>query len=995
MVTADTGTTVAGEVTLRATSRRLVGREGVISDLHARYRRVRDRGSVETLLLEGPAGIGKSRIVTSFAEQVDESGGRLLLGHCVHLGEVVLPYAPLVEMVAGLVRDLGPDVVRSWAGPPAAELARLLPVLSDPSGPGPEQATGANSTRLFQALRGVLDAAAGERPLLVVVEDIHWADRSTLDMLSILVPQLRGPVLLVVTQRTDERPVEPRVGRFRTQLAGHGDQRLTLPALTREEQAQQLSDILGVPPTTTLLDRVYARAEGNPFFAEELLALGEVPSVPAGVRELLLARLESLPPQSRQVLRAASVIGRRAPYRLLEAVVGLSTERLDGALRVAVEEHLLVPDSEGGVGFSFRHALLQEAVADSLLPGESARLHRRVAETLTASPGIAGSRGSVIGSLARHWYAAEALEEALKASVEAAAVAKRSLAFSESLAHYERALELLVRVPDAEDLLEMPRHWLLWSAAEVAHLAAEPLRAAELVRAAIAEVPSDAPHHHAYLHERLGRYLWMCGDGQGALAAYQQAVELVPDEPTRWRAAALSGYSQILMLASRWEESEAYAREAIDVAVTCGARSLEGHARCNLGVDVAKLGRLDEGVSQLFQALAIAEEEFDDVDDIARARVNLHTVLMQAGRFEDAATLGQESLDVVERLGLLRRKGVWCRCDLTGTYLVLGRHSAARELLDEAETLDPAGIDRINVDLLTGILDCRTGRHDDARRQLQEIIVEHADRLLDPQLLGPLYENLVEVTTWLGDPDAARAAAREGLARIGPVVDTFHVLPLMLAAARALCEHAQAQRGSRPLPRELLEEAAGLEEQAVALVEASREVTPVVANYLDEVRAELGRLRQVAEGDWAGIAERWQELGLPYRAAYALMRAAEDGLRRRRRATARDHLVGCRELARVMDARHLEERAEQMARRARIALTDDATSPGVPHGLTPRELEVLELIAQGLTDREVAERLFISHRTVERHVSHLLAKLDASRRAELVTLAHRQGLLPH
>ena len=212
---------------------------------------------------------------------------------------------------------------------------------------------------------------------------------------------------------------------------------------------------------------------------------------------------------------------------------------------------------------------------------------------------------------------------------------------------------------------------------------------------------------HAYLHERLGRYLWMAADGQGSMAAYEQAVALLPEGggPTRWRAAVLSGYSQILMLAGRYEESARLAREAIEVArKALGARSIEGHARNNLGVDLACLGRLDDGVAELLLARQIAEEEQDDSDDVARAIVNLAAVYRSRGRMAEAAEVAPEGIAVSERLGIERRKGVWCRCDAAEALIALGRYDEARQLLEDAAALVPLGVDALRTDYLTGHL---------------------------------------------------------------------------------------------------------------------------------------------------------------------------------------------------------------------------------------------------------------------------------------------------
>ncbi len=706
----------------RATSRLLIGRQEALARLDRALAEALVAERVGTVLVEGPAGIGKSRTVEEFRTVVHEQGGEVLVGRCVSLGEEIFPYAPVAELLRDLVTRAGAEQVRDWAGPASSELARLVPALAS-AGEGPEapEATAGSVGRLFQACCSLFDSISRERPLVLVIEDLHWADQSTRELLSLLAHQLRGGALLLLTLRTDEAPQDPGVVRLTAELARRGDDHVVLQPLTREEQARQLSDILGVPPTRSLLDQVYARAEGNPFFAEELLALNRTGELPPTVRDLLLARLDALAPATRQVLRTGAVIGRTIPHDLLETVADVSGPRLDTALRSAVEEHVLVraPDI---AGYQFRHALLQESIAESLLPGEATRMHRRVAEALEEDPGLAGDTSFAAGRVARHWYAAGDGARALVASVEAAREAKTALAFSESLAHFERALVLLDTVPDGDALLPGPRYQLLRRAAEVAHLSASPERAAELVRMAIDAVDPADRISHAYLYERLGRYLWMDADGQGAIAAYEKAVALLPEGggPTRWRAAVLSGYSQILMLIGRYQESERYAREAIEVAgKALGARSIEGHARNNLGVCLSRLGQLDDGVAELTRARQIAEEEQDDSDDVARALVNLAAVYRNTGRMAEAAEVAREGIEVSERLGIERRKGVWCRCDAAEALIALGEYPQARDLLEGAAALVPLGVDALRTDYLTGHLLIRLGDFDAASEHLE------------------------------------------------------------------------------------------------------------------------------------------------------------------------------------------------------------------------------------------------------------------------------------
>ncbi len=973
----------------RATSRRLIGRERELARLDALLEDAITGHRVQTAFVEGEAGIGKTRTVEEFASRAAARGANVLVGHCVAEGGSILPYAPLVEIFSDLVRRRGVAAVVELAGPAAHELARLAPALATLE-PVPEP-TRASGSRLFHAVRGVIDGLCTEAPVVIVVEDLHWADRSTRELLALLATQLHGGTLLIFTVRNDESPNDAGMLRFIAEAGRGSGHHVALPPLTRDEQAKQVSDILGVPPRTALLDDVYARAEGNPFFAEELLVLGSGETMPATIRDLLLARLDALAPSTRQVLRAACVIGRRVPHRLLDRVADATGPALDAAMRPAVDHHVLLTEVTDGGTYVFRHALLQEAIASGLLPGEAARLHRRVAEALTDSPDLAGDAGSVAGRIARHWNAAGDRSRALTASVEAARVAARALAFSESLSHYERAVHLLDIVPGADVLLDEPRYRVLWSAAEVAHLAARPQRAAELIRAAIAAVDPAERHHHGYLHERLGRYLWMAAEGRQALAAYERAVELVPAEPvSSWRAAVLSGYSQVLMLAGRFEESLPLAREAVRIAQAVpGARSIEGHARNNLGVDLGYFGRIDEGIEELRTARRIAEEEFSDVDDIARAIVNLYSVLFEAGRIAESAEVALEGIEVVEGLGLAHRKGVWCRCDAAAALVSLGRNAHAARLLQEADALDPQGIDRVRLDLTRGLLLLRLGDLEEARSSLDRARHDGA-RLLDGQLLGPLYAALIEVLAAQGDRDAALGMAREGRGKLLDEEPAAFCVPLYAAAITAAATRpTSAEQVDLVAMREWLHSS----EQALR---RSPSPSPMTLALHAAAECELSEAegRTVAER-WLAVATEWKRLEEPYREAQARLAAAAGLLGSGRdRTQAGLQLRTARALAERIAARRLARAAEEMAKRARITLhraLGDANDES-PYRLTPREREVLALVAEGLTDRSIGSRLFISHRTVERHVSNLLAKFDAARRSELAAIAHREGL---
>ena len=543
-----------------------VGRIDELKTLEAARGRAAN-GEPAVVLVGGEAGIGKTRLVAELTAHCAADGTRVLVGGCVPVGNGALPYAPIMAALRVLLGDVGAGAVRELVGPSWPELARLLPALGEPEAGTAGQAAQA---RLFELLLGLLGRLGQQAPLVLVVEDLHWADASTLDLLAFLVRNLRRErVLLVVTYRNDE-PGQQLLGPHLAELDRGGPvQRLELPRLDQTETAAQLVGILRTAPAAGLVEDIFIRSEGNPFFTEELLAAVRAGSgeLPATLRDLLRGRVQALPEQARQVLAVVAVAGRRVSHRLLAAVAGLTDRQLDGALREAVASQLLVT-RPGQDGYDVRHALLREVTDADLLPGERARLHAGLAQTLTGRPELADGPPAVAAAeLAAHWDAAGDLERALPAAVEAGLAAERAYAFPEALRHYERALELWARVPQAAELSPLDRITLLERAAQAAHLLDEYPRAVELVREALASVDLAADSARAgLLHERLGRYLWMSLD-EAALSAYEEAIRLVPAEPpSAERARVLAGYAQVLYLQARDAEGGRVAEEALAVA---------------------------------------------------------------------------------------------------------------------------------------------------------------------------------------------------------------------------------------------------------------------------------------------------------------------------------------------------------------------------------------------------------------------------------------------
>jgi len=418
------------------------------------------------------AGIGKSRLVAELSERARARGSTVLDGRCIQLVGVGLPYLPVVHALGAVSSS---PAMAPLAGQ-LRELPRLIPELADPAAPGPASVDRTDSRlRLFQEVFLVLEALSAEQPVVVALEDLHWADASTLDLLAFLAHgTARARVLLVGTYRTEEVRPGDQLQRLASRLVGaRAATSLDLDPLDRDAVEALVVAGSATAPSATLVDTIFARSEGNPLFAQELLAAasrGEG-ALPPALRDMLLADVARLDPDSRSVLRVTGAAGRDASYELLIAVTPMPELELAESLRQAVEHQLLVPDQRAGT-FRFRHALFAEAVYSTLLPGEREVLHERIARAITEQPMLAAS-GAAAAEAAQHWAAARRPGEALAASLQAAKEAEEVCGLTEALGHVERVLELWDEVPDAEELAGLALPAILSRAAELASMSAE------------------------------------------------------------------------------------------------------------------------------------------------------------------------------------------------------------------------------------------------------------------------------------------------------------------------------------------------------------------------------------------------------------------------------------------------------------------------------------------------------------------------------------------
>ncbi|HKE98830.1 MAG TPA: AAA family ATPase [Actinomycetes bacterium] len=1009
-------------VVKRVSSPVLVGRDAEVARLRAALDRAA-AGQPTTVVVAGEAGVGKTRLVAELLRHAGEAGAVALTGGCLDVGEGVLAYAPMVEALRWLTRILDPEELERALGGARGELARLVPELGPRA--GQEPAAPLEPMRLFELLLGMLQRLAERSPVLVVVEDLHWADQSTRDLLGFLIRNLRAGVALVLTYRSDElhrrHPLRP----FLAELERSGRaERLEPARLGRRELAALLAGILDGPVAPALVGEILARSEGNPFFAEELLAAHlEGTRLPLALRDLVLARVEGLSEPAQRVLEVAAVAGTRVDHELLAAVVDQDAEPLVRLLREAVGHHVLAVDETSGA-YVFRHALVQEAVYDDLLPAQRGPVHAAYARALerrieqrteqqggatgaTAPTGARDATAVERGQLAYHWYAARDQGQALLACVHAAQAASAAWAPAEAYEHYERALELWDQAPEAAARSPLDRITLLHRAAEAANLAGRYDRAVVLARLALDRVDTAAePLQAGALLERLARYHWLGGDSPKAMAAVEQAVATIPAEPpSRELARALAAHGQLLMLLSRHSEAQTRCEEAVAVARQVGDRTVEGHALTTLGASLGVLGHVEAGVADLERGRDIARQ-LGSADDLIRADANLATVLEMCGRAAEAVDVYLAAAAVARRFGGLGRFGSWLLADATVALLNLGRRGEAERLLAEAFDFDLRTPSHWMRPLTArGMLRLLQGDLAAAQADFRRVLDE-SPALPDPQNATPVFAGLAEVALWDGRLPDARATVADGLAILAASDDPSWITELCrtgLAVEAAVAEQARARHAGAEdqAAREL---AAGLIERVRAATTAPNVIlTPGVAANLRTAEAEWSRVTGLSDpGQWARSAEDWEALGHLWPAAYARWRQAEALLvRRASRDAAATALETAWTLAGRFDARLLVAEIGALARRARIQLPlrpgggaagGPAGAEPAPLGLTPREREVLALIADGRTNRQIATALFISHKTASVHVSNILAKLGVASRGEAAAVAHRLRL---
>jgi DNA-binding CsgD family transcriptional regulator len=965
----------------RAVSPVFAGREAELAVLAGAFADA--AGGLPRMVLVGAeAGGGKSRLVGEFAAGL---GGQALVlaGGCVELSAAGLPYAPFTAALRQLVRQRGAAEVSALLGTrDTGELAGLLPEFGRP----PEDADpDLARARLFELLLALLEALADRLPLVLVVEDVHWADRSTRDLLGFLARNLRHvAVLLLVTFRSAElhrtHPLRPLLAELDRV---EGVTRLELPRLSRSQVEAQLEGILGRPPGPAITSAVYERGNGIPLFTEALVSAdGTVGlGVPWSLRDQLLGAVKELPEQTQQVLRSAAAGGGvRVGHGLLAAVTGLDDLALAAALRPAVAANVVAADADG---YAFRHELIREAVWEDLLPGERTQAERAFAEALEADPALSPD-GMVAVRLALHWRGANEHERALEAAWAAAAAAASGFAFAEQLRMLEQVLDLWDRVPAAAEHTGADHARVIELAVDAARWAGESDRGLTLVEAALDELgeAGDADRRAWLLLRRA--VFRQEGLLLGPVEDLQAALRLA-SIPTRLRAEILGQLCRSLRLRDRDEEAERAAEEMLALGAQLGDQECQTEARIWLAMPGAREGH------DIIAALQDARETAVRIGSgrlELRAYVAITHALEGRGDHDRAIQAGRAGLARARQLGLARYSALPVTHNLAESLTSAGRWDEALEVIEEALGLGPAPYGRAFLLVLRGQIAVARGEQETAAWMMQQLRLLPAGAQDGSQLALPVA--CLTVDFWLaeGDLAAALTATRTACAQY-PGAEPRYLWPLLATGMRACAEAGLARSPQQAGDPAELRQALRL--AAASLARPGRAEQAHATVFDAEAARAAGRPDRAA---WDAAATACEAVGQPYPLAYALLRAAGAAAAAGHQDAAGIRLQRAADVAGQLRARPLLEQISQLARRARIEIGGASRAAGAtPYGLTARELEVLRLVAAGRSNREIAAELFISSKTASVHVSNILGKLGAASRGEAAATAHRLHIL--
>ena len=978
-------------------SRTLVGRDAELTEI-ASLLGVRSSADTSAdgttrshVVLSGDAGVGKTRLLMELRDLAQAEGWRVVAGHCLDFGDSALPYLPFSEVLGRLEAEL-PELVATVAYEHPA-LSRLRPgrrvMTADVDGSEPEASDSVDRADLFTAVHALLESAAELAPLLVVVEDCHWADQSTRDLLSFLFSRsFTGPVEVVASYRSDDlhrrHPLRRQVAEW---SRVRGVERLQLSPLADADVRRLVALLAPIGLTDRELETIVGRAEGNAFFVEELVGATADMSdgLPDDLADVLLVRLDRLDDHARQAVRVASVAGRKVAHDLLAVTSGLDARHLEEALRKAVEMNVLVA---GDGRYSFRHALLGEAVYDDLLPGERVRLHAEYAAALAD-----GRAAGTAAELARHARLANDLDAALTAAIRAGDEAAAVGGPDEAAHIAEQALELLAD-PGRRERFAGEVSKIAVAAAMAVTNAGQPARAANLLAEQLAMLPDDtAPAARSRMLAARADALFVTEPDEDPLSVSQQAVALLPEDAGGLRARVMATHARILSGYGRYDEAQSVGLDALAVAERLDLHELASDVITTLS-GLKKAGP-KEG---LRSALADAVERAVATGAVhaeMRARFFMGRSYQDWAEYADAERWFRSAMDTAVAASLpWAPYGFEGRWQLSWVLYVQGDWDQVLELTDVTGEHAPPTVAALLESVRVLVLAARGEPVSDRARALRR----HWESEGGVAIHSAAAE-LAEAAR-SDDPHAVIDVYRDVVALLGRIWHEWFSARIRLAATTAAAVADRMPRLSAAERAVYLEEVERLHSEGHTVLQKYSDPSghwgPEGRAWTKRLDAETLRVRWLAGTDappqdvlvqvWREAEQLYADMGHVYE--LAAVRTTLAGILRATGDAAGAREVGdrAREVARALGAQPLLDELRSVG-------STPARADGPSDALTAREAEILALVAEGRSNGEIGKQLFISAKTVSVHVSNILGKLGASGRTEAAAIARRRGLL--
>ncbi|HJP88322.1 MAG TPA: AAA family ATPase [Candidatus Limnocylindrales bacterium] len=936
----------------------IVGRDDMLELIdHLVAQTAQGRG--HALFLAGSAGLGKTRLLRAVAVKAEAAGLRVD-GGLVAPQDVLVPLASIKDFAAGI------RAAQDW-GTLHEDLRAIT---------GDHEGDALGSRRLI--VRGVADRLleAIDRPTALMFDDLHWADEMSLEVIGELARHVTEvPLLLLVGYRPDEFPADGLHREWRSRILSQRlAEEVRLQPLTLDQTAIATSLIFGgeLPAPRDVVEAVYSRTNGIPLHIEELLGALQVEGpiegqairdahVPDTISDAVLARVERLSDEAQLVARAGAVVGRYFSPDLISGMIGRPLAELDAPLQELVEAAMLRPFNYVDEGYyDFRHQLLRDAIYSDLPPAQLRRFHAQAAEFGMGLQNASGIHAS------RHYERAGLRPQAYRASLTAAREASRISARHEAFELYQRAIANMPSDLALEEQADLHARFAE-AAAAIEHneeTAAAALRARELYRdagkpleaAAMLSLASVLPSRDGSPAEEVDR---MVDEALAEIDALARS-----DDGDRLKANLLTLRASGKFVRSLFQEARADIDASTAIAQRLADRAtLLDNDLLRARIDIAD-GRFESGISDGLQAARAARDEgFESVGVTGYRNIAIMAArVMDRRATELALREGLQYADAIEQSH--------CRQMMATTTALLDWGSGEWEAADERarHELVDRGCARGTIGSLdvVGLVALGRGRFEEARRWLEESLAVGRAIGEVQFLLTPIW-GLAEVALVSGDSERAVALCNEAFDIAVEMRERALFIPIVVTGTRALLEARRPADADRWLSRSR-EHLAGWDPIA----------GPALAHAEGLIRLAGGSLAASREALERAI-KGWDERVRTWEASWARLDLVSCLTRFGRHAAANSVLVEVRETAARLGSEPLLARAAELGRAGRGRGLD--AEPWRP--LSVREFEVARQIAEGLTNAQIADVLFVAPKTVSTHVEHILAKLGVGRRAEI------------